>query len=83
MLGTDNVCGVLMPEQFSQKCRLKIPQLIVPPPRGEPWGETANRPPNPALARQTERCGDQTWGSRHDFDLHRQGLTVSVSLKII
>src|SRR6266487_140752 len=49
-----------------QKCRLKIPQLIVPPVPRAPWGRAANRPPNPALPRKRERCGGQAWGTRHD-----------------
>src|SRR6266567_3596982 len=58
------VCGCR--SNSPQKCRLKIPQLIVPPVPRAPWGRAANRPPNPALPRKRERCGGQAWGTRHD-----------------
>ncbi|MGO9847461.1 MAG: hypothetical protein ACLPKT_12905, partial [Methylocella sp.] len=56
---------------------MKIPQLIVPPPRGEPWGETANRHPIPLWPDRRSGAVIKLGEVVMILDLHRQGLTVS------
>jgi hypothetical protein len=62
------------------KCRLKIPQLIVPPiPRARPGDGAANRSPNPPLPRKRERCGDQAWANACSIFSSNFGTTPTAS----
>ena len=49
----------------------------MPPPRGEPWGETANRHPIPLWLDRRSGAVIKLGEVVMIFDLHRQGLTVS------
>ena len=64
-------------ENSPQKWHLKIPQFLT-----RASGKSPGRPDGDQLADAVpfggrERRGDQTRGTRDDFDLHRQGLSVS------